>query len=72
MSPFIDLNTHLDTEYGERITVERSDLQNTARLSLFVNPDGLGYADAVMTYLTPLQLRALAALCLITAEEMAR
>lgn len=72
MSGHLDINTMLDTEYGERITLERSELQDTARLSLFVNPDGLGYADAVMTYLTPLQLRALAALCLITAEEMSR
>lgn len=72
MTGFLDLNTTLDVEYGERISVTRSDKHDTARLELYLNPDGLGYADAVMTYLSPIQCKALAALLLIQAEELER
>lgn len=70
MSGYIDLATTLDVEYGERITVTPS--RGTARLDLFLNPDGLGFADAVTVHLSPLQARSLAALLLIQAEETER
>lgn len=62
----------LDTSMGERISVERHGNQTEAELTLMLDPDGFGFSVITSTLLGRLELRALAALCLIAADEIER
>lgn len=74
MTGYIETNTSLDTMDGDRITVERFHKGHTAIVMVqeFDEDETRRPSEEASVLLTPLQLRALAALCLITAEELER
>jgi hypothetical protein len=69
----METNTTLDAMDGDRITVERFHKGHTALLTLEEYEDeDSPLIETASVLLRPIQLRALATLCLIAAEELER
>jgi hypothetical protein len=60
----------LDVQYGERVSLHA--IGRDAELRIYSDPDADGFHSTTLTHLNVLQLKSLAALCLICAEEIER
>jgi hypothetical protein len=60
----------LDVQYGERVSLHA--IGRDAELRIYSDPDADGFHSTTLTHLNALQLKSLAALCLIAAEELER
>lgn len=64
------LDSSLDISNGERVDIRRVD--DEGELTVLTNPDVNGFSGSTVVYLDEMQLRALATLALMIAEEIRR
>lgn len=64
------LDNHVDTSMGERVQINYGGVGTEADLTIFLDPDSVGYSNFASTSLDPMGLRALAAIALVTAREI--
>lgn len=60
----------LDVQHGERVSIHT--IGDEAELRIYSDPDADGFHSTTVTHLNVLQLKSLAALCLICSEELER